>query len=61
MNNNNQSVAVELLRSNIRLRTVENFIFEKIKVRLLIFPFTCQQVRSIVLAQLHIFQRSRER
>ena len=29
MNNNNQSVAVELLRSAIRLRTVENFIFEK--------------------------------
>ena len=31
MDNNNQSVPVELLRSAIRLRTVENFVFEKIQ------------------------------
>ena len=38
MNNNNQSVAVELLRSAIRLRTVENFIFEKIKSKAFNIP-----------------------
>ena len=31
MDNNNQSVPLELLRSAIRLRTVENFVFEKIQ------------------------------